>query len=166
MLNAALAAKSGCYLVYRKSSKGHSLLSYAVETCNLLQMTNETLDHLLSWCEIRIAKTSTKATKARKLMETQRVQSRCSSTSIEKILAILKDQEEKRKKKKKTRRTKATKTRTLAVRLFTPHVETYTRQCILTHTYGRKEIQWEELAEDPATAACQQLLDNMQLEED
>ena len=101
MLNATLTSKSGCCLVYRKSSKGHSLLSYAVETCSLLLMTNETLDHLLSWCEIRIAKTSTKAMKARKLMETQHVQSRCSSTSIEKILAILKDQEEKRKNKRK-----------------------------------------------------------------
>ena len=52
------------------------------------------------------------------------------------------------------------------MRLVALHVGTCNKQCIVTPTSGPEEIQWEELAEDPATAACQQLLDNMQLEED
>ena len=103
LLNAELAAKTGCCLVFRKGKRGHSLLSYAVECGSLLQFTNETLDHLLAWCEIRISKTTTKATKARRLLDSQHVQSRCSKSSIEKILNILKDQEEKRNNKKNGR---------------------------------------------------------------
>ena len=99
VLNASLATKVGCCLVFRKSLKGHSLLSYCVETCSLTSLTNESLEQLLLWQQIRLPKTSTKATRIRKLLETPHVTENCTEASIQKLLAALAEQEEKRKKK-------------------------------------------------------------------
>ena len=99
VLNATLSSKLGCCLVFRKSLHAHSLLSYAVHTASILRLSNESLEHLLLWQNLRIAKSSTKAVRIRKLLETDEVKKKCSSASIESILKSLAEQEEKRKKK-------------------------------------------------------------------
>ena len=166
LLNGQLAAKTGCSLVFRQSKTAHTLLSHAVETATLLQFTNETLDHLLVWCEIRTAKTTTKAAKARKLLESQHVQTRCSKESIETILNILKDQEEKRNNKKNIDDNKdnddedSNHDSVAFVMAANNHMQMFLNKCSL------QDIEWAELAEDPATMACQKLLETMDLEED
>ena len=102
ILNATLSSKIGCSLVFRKAKRGHSLLSYSVQTCTLTSLTNETLEQLLLWQQIRLPKNTTKATRIRKLLETPHVVQRCTEASIQKLHAKLAEQEEKRQKKNNT----------------------------------------------------------------
>ena len=99
VLNATMSAKMGCCLVFRKALHAHSLLSYAVQTASILRLSNDSLEHLLAWQSIRIAKSSTKATRMKKLLETDEVKKKCTSQAIQRILDALAEQEEKRKKK-------------------------------------------------------------------
>ena len=99
VLNATMSAKMGCCLVFRKAVHAHSLLSYAVQTASILRLSNDSLEHLLAWQKIRIAKSSTKATRIKKLLESEEVKNKCTSEAVQRILAALAEQEEKRKKK-------------------------------------------------------------------
>ena len=99
ILSASMSSKLGCCLVFRKSVHAHSLLSYAVQTASILRLSNESLEQLLLWQKIRIAKSSTKAVRIRKPLETNEVKQKCTSAKIDSILAALAEQEEKRKKK-------------------------------------------------------------------
>ena len=100
LLSNKLSEKLGSALVVRRAEKGNSLLSYLVETGEIVKITNECLDALLNWQNMKVCKTTTKANRIRKLLESEHTKKNCSSASIQRVLQALAEQDEKRKKKK------------------------------------------------------------------
>ncbi|CAE7218603.1 unnamed protein product [Symbiodinium sp. CCMP2592] len=132
----ALEEKSGSCILMRRGATEYSLLCYLVQTQQILQTASASLSELLMRHDVQMAKSSTKNQKVRRLLMLPSVTDACDRAVIERILAKLDEQEEKRKKRSQSKEEEQ-------------------------QDDEGDEIQWAELCDDPATAACRELLERM-----
>ncbi|CAE7198608.1 unnamed protein product [Symbiodinium sp. CCMP2592] len=132
-----LEDKCGSSLLFRRGFQEFSLLCYLVQSQEILQTSTASLTELLQKSDVQMPKSTTKCQKIRRLLSLEAVKQACGEQKIQRLLAKLDEQDEKRKKKKEEE----------------PQLP-------------EGEIEWEELNDDPATAACKELLSRLDEEEE
>ncbi|CAE7192200.1 unnamed protein product [Symbiodinium microadriaticum] len=129
----SLASKIGCGLLLRRGVSEFTLLPYLVETKKILRLPSASLSDLLLSQNVRMPKNTTVACKIRRLLAEDAVKQSCSEKTVQEIIQFLESREEKRKNHKEKDEEKD----------------------------ESEEYHWQELNDDPATAACRQLLAGM-----
>ncbi|OLQ00711.1 hypothetical protein AK812_SmicGene16606 [Symbiodinium microadriaticum] len=140
MCDKALEDKCGSSLLFRRGFQEFSLLCYLVQSQEILQTSSASLSELLHKSDVQMPKNSTKNQKIRRLLSLQAVKQACGEARLLRLLAKLDEQDEKRKRKQESKDEE------------------------LQQPEG--DIDWEELNDDPATAACRELLSRLDEEEE
>ncbi|CAE7212877.1 unnamed protein product [Symbiodinium sp. CCMP2592] len=136
----ALEDKCGSSLLFRRGFQEFNLLCYLVQSQEILKTSSASLSELLQKCDVQMPKTTTKNQKIRRLLSLDAVNTACGEPKILKLLAKLDEQDEKRKRNQSKKEEEAQQ--------------------------AEGDIEWEELNEDPATAACKELLARLDEEDE
>ncbi|CAE7454819.1 unnamed protein product [Symbiodinium sp. CCMP2592] len=136
----SLADKCGSAVVLRRGSQEFCLLCFLVHSELILSSSSASLTELLQKHDIQMPKNSTKPHKVRRILAMEKVQEVCSARTIAKLLARLDEADAKKKSKEREKNE--------------------------DDVVAEAEVQWEELQEDPAAQACQELLARLDEEEE
>ena len=160
----ALEEKCGSSLLFRRGFQEFNLLCYLVQSQEILQTSSASLSELLHKSDVQMPKNSTKNQKIRRLLSLEAVKQACGEARLLRLLAKLDEQDEKRKKKESKEEELQQPEAWVPKGLVEGSAFFVCRWIKFTAPQG--DIDWEELIDDPATAACRELLSRLDEEEE